>query len=62
LLGLTDLSPRDYNTVADFVLSQIGRVPDPGDHFDFAGWRFEVVKMDGPRIGQLLATRTSATP
>jgi CBS domain containing-hemolysin-like protein len=62
LLGLTDLSPRDYNTVADFVLSQLGRVPDPGDHFDFAEWRFEVVKMDGPRIGQLLATRTSSDP
>jgi putative hemolysin len=62
LLGLTDLSPRDYHTVAGFALSQLGRVPDPGDQFDFAGWRFEIVKMDGPRIGQLLATRTSSDP
>ncbi len=58
LLGLADLSPRDYHTVAGFVLSQMGRVPESGDHFDFADWRFEVVKMDGPRIGQVLVTRT----
>lgn len=46
-----------YHTVAGIVLSRLGRVPSAGDRFEYEGWRFEVVDMDGRRIDKLLVTR-----
>jgi CBS domain containing-hemolysin-like protein len=62
LLGLDEVPRAEYHTLAGFALSQLRRVPEPGDQFDFAGWRFEIVKMDGPRSGQLLAAPGSREP
>lgn len=33
-----------------------------GEHFDYGGWRFEIIDMDGRRIDKLLAqpTRTDS--
>jgi putative hemolysin len=45
-----------YETVGGFVLSRLGHVPAVGDHFEWGGWRFEVVDMDGRRIDRILAT------
>ena len=47
----------DYVTLAGFILSQLQVLPQPGDHFVWAGWRFEVVDMDGRRIDMVLAQR-----
>lgn len=53
---------RDYQTLAGFVLDQMGRLPKTGEAFDHAGWRFEVVDLDGRRIDKVLARRiTSVT-
>jgi len=41
VLGLGEIPRAEYHTLAGFALSQLGRVPEPGDHFDFAGWRLE---------------------
>ncbi|POR48610.1 hemolysin family protein [Bosea psychrotolerans] len=46
----------DFHTIAGFALFQLGRLPEAGDHFDYEGWRFEIVDMDGKRIDKLLAT------
>ncbi len=46
-----------YHTLAGFVLLQLGVIPRPSDHFDWEGFRFEVVDMDGNRIDRLLVTR-----
>ena len=46
---------RDYHTVAGFALVRLARFPHPGDAFEFAGWRFEVVDLDGRRIDKVLA-------
>ena len=46
-----------YHTIAGFVLARLGHLPEVGEHFDYAGWRFEVVDMDGRRIDKLLASR-----
>ncbi|MGE5478247.1 MAG: hemolysin family protein, partial [Bacteroidales bacterium] len=46
----------DYHTLAGFVLSQLAHLPQIGEHFVWAGWRFEVVDMDGRRIDRVLAT------
>jgi putative hemolysin len=48
---------RSYETVAGFVLTQLQHLPKTGEHIDIAGWRFEVVDLDGRRIDKVLATR-----
>jgi len=55
-LGLREIpDERDFHTVAGLILWRLERVPAAGDHVDFAGFRFEVVDMDGPRIDKVLA-------
>ncbi len=46
-----------FNTVAGFAISRIGRIPQAGERFAFAGWDFEVVRLEGRRIVQVLASR-----
>jgi putative hemolysin len=48
---------HDYHTAAGMVIAQFGRIPHVGEHFDWAGWRIEVVDLDGPRIDKLLLQR-----
>lgn len=48
----------DYSTVAGFILARSRRIPAAGDHFEWEGWRFEVVDMDGRRIDKVLLSRT----
>jgi CBS domain containing-hemolysin-like protein len=43
-----------FHTLAGFMLRQLGRLPKVGEHFDYEGWRFEVVDLDGRRIDKLL--------
>jgi putative hemolysin len=47
----------DYHTVAGMVIEQFGRIPHTGEHFDWAGWRIEVVDLDGARVDKLLLSR-----
>ncbi|MFT3756590.1 MAG: hemolysin family protein [Pseudoxanthomonas sp.] len=44
----------DYNTVAGMVIEHFGRIPQVGESFTWAGWRIEVVDLDGARIDKLL--------
>jgi putative hemolysin len=50
--------PQDggYHTIAGFALHILGHLPDVGESFEFDGWRFEIVDMDGRRIDKILAT------
>jgi len=50
---------RHYQTVAGFLLSQFGRIPDVGDRIEVEGWRFEIVDLDGRRIDKVLAANIS---
>jgi putative hemolysin len=43
-----------YHTLAGFVMHVLERVPREADHFDWQGYRFEVIDMDGKRIDKLL--------
>ncbi|HPF73054.1 MAG: HlyC/CorC family transporter [Rhodanobacteraceae bacterium] len=47
---------HDYNTVAGLVIAHFGRIPNTGEWLDWAGWRFEVVDLDGARIDKLLVS------
>jgi putative hemolysin len=65
-LQLPDL-PREgtYHTVAGLMLALLQRVPKEGDRIVWAGWRFEIVDMDGRRVDKVLAIKeevAEATP
>jgi len=47
----------DYETLAGFVLEQLGRIPAPGDRFNYEGWRVEVVAMERRRIASVRLVR-----
>jgi putative hemolysin len=55
-LGLNLPEDRDYATAAGFALSVLKHIPEVGERFTFAGWRFEIVDMDGFKIDKLLAS------
>jgi magnesium and cobalt exporter, CNNM family len=60
LLGIAEVPPGDYVTLAGFILSRMHELPKPGDHVVWAGWRFEVMDMEGRRIDMTLAQREPA--
>lgn len=64
LLVLSELpgqTEHDYHTIAGMVVVNIGRIPKVGERIDFAGWRFEVVDLDGARVEKLLVSRLENT-
>lgn len=48
--------PRDYQTVAGFLLSRLRHIPATGECVEALGFRFEVVDIDGRRIDKVVAT------
>jgi putative hemolysin len=57
LLRIVLPASRSYQTVAGFLLSDFGRIPDVGDKIELEGWRFEVLDLDGRRIDKVLAAK-----
>jgi len=47
--------PRDqgFETLAGFVLAQLGRIPKGGESFDYQGRRYSVMQMEGHRIARI---------
>jgi putative hemolysin len=43
-----------YETVAGFVVSRLGHIPDAGEWVDFDGYRLTVTELDGRRIARVL--------
>jgi putative hemolysin len=59
LFDLGDLPGEDqgiYQTLAGFVIMQLGRIPAATDYFIWEGLKIEVVDMDGNRIDKVLVT------
>jgi len=55
-LELPDLPAEgSYHTLAGLLLALLRRLPTTGDRIVFAGWRFEVVEMDGRRVSRVSA-------
>ncbi len=46
----------DYQTVGGMVMDVLGRVPAAGDRFEWDGYSFEVLDMDGRRVDKVLIT------
>jgi putative hemolysin len=57
LLHIDLPAKRLYQTVAGLVLEKLGRLPQAGESFTHAGWRFEVLDLDGRRVDKVLASR-----
>jgi putative hemolysin len=46
----------EFHTVAGFVLWRLGHIPQTGESFEWNGFRFEVIDMDGRRIDKVLVS------
>ena len=58
-LDIRELPEEDkgrYNTVAGLLQSVSGRLLTTGERVECAGWRFEVLDLDGKRIDKVLAS------
>ena len=49
-----------YQTLGGFVFTQMGRVPAVAESFEWRGFRFEIVDMDGKRIDKVLVMSKDA--
>ena len=45
-----------FHTLAGFVIHSLKRIPTASDYFDWHGYRFEVMDMDGNRVDKILVT------
>jgi putative hemolysin len=57
LLGVQLPEDRTFQTLAGFLLNEMGKLPEVGEHVVAQGWRFEVVDLDGKRIDKVMAKR-----
>lgn len=55
-LGL-DLPAGDYETVAGFVLSHLGRIPEQGDQLKYKNLKFVITEMRGMKIEKIMVTK-----
>ena len=46
----------EYETLSGFVMTSLGRVPQATEHFEWNGFRFEIMDMDGRRVDKVLVT------
>ena len=50
----------DYETLAGFVMTSLGKIPHAADQFEWEGLRFEVMDMDARRVDKVLVTTLPA--
>jgi len=46
----TQFSDDEFDTIGGLLMRKLGRMPRRGDHVDFEGFTFEVVRADGRRV------------
>ena len=64
-LDVKELPEEDrgrYNTLAGMIMLLLGRLPHTADKVEWAGWRFEVVDLDGKRVDKVLVSRLEPAP
>ena len=47
---------QQFDTLAGFILHQIEKIPREGEKFEWRGFNFEIMDMDGHRIDKILVT------
>src|SRR3546814_3882555 len=64
LLGTGVLPPEDeheYHTAAGMHIAQFARIPHVGEHFEWSGWRIEIIDLDGLAIPTPLLQHVATT-
>ena len=51
------IASEDYNTIGGFVFGLFGRMPRPGETLKYRELKFEVLEMEGRKIGSLKITK-----
>jgi putative hemolysin len=66
LLGVTAPLPQEsaaeFQTVGGFVVTQFGRIPNPGDRFAWDKWNVEVMEMDRRRVDKVRFSPRAPAP
>jgi CBS domain containing-hemolysin-like protein len=57
-----DMPEGDYDTLAGFVLDELGRIPEVGDGFEHDGWHLRVAALDGLRVSGVELRRPGRPP
>ena len=60
LLRMRELNEQEtgtYNTLGGFIMHRLGRIPKEADKFEFKGFTFEVMDMDGKRVDKVLVSK-----
>ena len=59
----TELSENgDYDTIAGFVFSHLGRIPKVGETFQLDGVEFNILHADERRLGRLRVVALASQP
>jgi len=56
-----ELDEQDYTTIGGFLFGALGRLPKPGDQVAVKGALFEIVEMEGRRVGAVRVVRRAPT-
>ena len=51
------IDDTDYTTIGGVLFGELGRLPKVGDRLEIAGATFEVLEMDGRRVGKVRVTQ-----
>jgi putative hemolysin len=54
-----DIPDGDYETVAGYVLSELGHIPKAGETLEGRGYRMSVTEMKGVKIEEVIVTRVT---
>jgi putative hemolysin len=52
-----NLPDGDYETVAGFILSHLGRIPKEGEQFKYQNLKFVITEMRGMKVAKVVVTR-----
>jgi CBS domain containing-hemolysin-like protein len=52
-IGLSISDDEDYDTIAGFVMSELGRIPQDGDVIELPTGELKVIRMDGRRVDRI---------
>jgi putative hemolysin len=60
-INIKDFKESDlgnYKTLGGFIMHRLGRIPKASDYFEFKGYIFEVMDMDGKRVDKVLIRKS----
>lgn len=54
VIGLNLPKSYAYDTISGFIMTNLGKIPEEGDEFDYEGFKFIVDKVEGRKIVEVL--------